>query len=89
MQKNEEALEAKTWAGAPGCTIKARLGLNEANIYTYIHIFFASTSGGLSGCWNFLSPSQNVVKKGRHRDLSQPGVLGQMTFRSLLAPRTY
>lgn len=91
-RRKRQTLRARTWARAPACTLQAKLGLNEAKIYIYMVFcvcFFASTNGGLNGCWNFLLPSQNTARKGRHRHLSQPGVSGQMTFRYLLAPSTY
>lgn len=61
------------------------VGVKWGIYFFFSPFFFASTNGGLSGCWNFLSPSQ----KGRHRDFSQPGMQGQMTFRSLLTLSTY
>jgi len=46
--------------------------------------FFGSTRGGMTGCWNFLQPSQNVAKEGRHWGYHR-GDVGSRTFRSLLA----
>lgn len=90
MQKRlpvSETLRVRAGARATGRKPQTRLGLAQAET-VWVAQKVAGTAAGRC-CWHFLPPPQNVLQAGGHGGLSQPGVLGRMAFRSLLALRTF